>query len=317
MYLFGPVPSRRLGRSLGVDIIPLKRCSFNCIYCQLGPTTELTSERVPYGSKEEFVQELVHWLENGGTANYITFAGSGEPTLNPLLGSMIEAAKKLTSIPIAVLTNGGLFWREDVRRDIIAADFVQPTLVSAFERTFLKIHRPARTITLEKHIEGLRIFREEKKSGIYALEVMIVKGINDTPEEIDALRELIYAIKPDFVDLNTPVRPPSSKDIQPVDFDTLCEIGRKLSYPHRVLTPHAKGFLPLKVTDSKLVEILSRHPDSLEGISIILGENIESVRSRLDKLVEERLLSKVEYSGRIYYKAAERSKSDRETGIRD
>ncbi|MGB9561330.1 MAG: radical SAM protein [bacterium] len=308
MYLFGPVPSRRLGRSLGVDIIPYKRCSFNCIYCQLGETSEQSTEIKPYGNLEDFKEEFLIWLKNNGEADYITFAGSGEPTLNSLIKDMILAIQELTDIPVAVLSNGSLFFLKSVRESVMPAQFVKSTLTTSNEKTFRLIHRANPDLTLEKHIEGLTLFREERKSGLYCIEVMIVKGINDTEEEMLGLRELISRIRPDWIDINTPTRPSQNPTISPVEFERLKEIQRILDYPSRILTQFSGEFKHLEISDDKLVEIISRHPDTLENISIMFGMSVEKTREYLDRLVKIGKLSCIEKGKKVSYIAARKGK---------
>lgn len=301
MFLFGPVPSRRLGRSLGVDVIPGKRCSFNCIYCQLGPTTDLTFEISSYGRLDDFLSELILWLKNDGTANYITFAGSGEPTLNALLKDMILATKELTDIPVAVLSNGSLFHIRSVRESIMAADFVKATLTTADEKTFKLIHRTNENFTLAKHIDGLIELRAERKKGLYCLEIMFMEGINDSSKDVKGLAELIRKIQPDWVDLNTPTRP-TYTDIKPVGFEKLKEIQKEIDYPSRILLPYKGEFEPLKISDDKLIEVISRHPDNLENISLMFGLSPEKTKKYLDKLVSKGNLVCFERNGKLYYK---------------
>ncbi|HLB75136.1 MAG TPA: radical SAM protein, partial [Sedimentisphaerales bacterium] len=160
-YLYGPVPSRRLGWSLGVDIVPLKVCTLDCIYCQLGRTSKKTIERSEYASIDAVLAELTEKIEAGLVADYITIAGSGEPTLNSQLGKLLDALKKITDIPLTVLTNGTLFFRDDVRGDCAKADVVLPSLDAGDEKTFRRINRPHADISIEKLVSGLAAFRKE------------------------------------------------------------------------------------------------------------------------------------------------------------
>ena len=186
--IFGPVPSRRLGFSLGVDVIPLKTCTYNCIYCQLERTTQKTLRRAEYVAVEPILQELQHVLSLGQNIDYITFSGSGEPTLNAKLGEMIREIREMTSIPVAVLTNGSLLSEREVREDLSAADLVIPSLDAVSEEAFQRVNRPHGRLKIGAIIEGLKVFRRAFQGQLW-LEIMFVKGINDTPEEIARMRE--------------------------------------------------------------------------------------------------------------------------------
>jgi wyosine [tRNA(Phe)-imidazoG37] synthetase (radical SAM superfamily) len=211
-HLFGPVPSRRLGRSLGLDITPYKTCTFDCVYCQLGRTTNKTVQRREYIAKDSILHELRDFLAEGGAdTDYITFAGSGEPTLHSGIGEMINAIKTLTDIPVAVITNGSLLFREDVRDDLLNADLVLPSLDAATTSVFRAVNQPHESLSVDRIIEGLRMFREVFR-GEFWLEVMFVRGVNDGTDEIAALSDAISVIDPDRVQLNTVVRPPCEEE---------------------------------------------------------------------------------------------------------
>jgi len=170
--VFGPVPSRRLGLSLGVDIIPYKTCSYNCIYCQLKETTDQRIERASFLPVDKILSEVKEAIAKNERIDYITFSGSGEPTLNSDIGRLIAGTKEMTDIKVAVLTNGSLLYRPDVRRDLMKADLVKPSLDAASEKAFRKINRPHPALDLAKIIEGLRKFSEEFTGELY-LEIML------------------------------------------------------------------------------------------------------------------------------------------------
>jgi wyosine [tRNA(Phe)-imidazoG37] synthetase (radical SAM superfamily) len=201
-YIFGPVPSRRLGRSLGVDIVPFKLCPLDCVYCQLGRTTDKVSARKDYAPIDEVMSELKQRLDEGTKADFITISGSGEPTLHSRLGELINRIKAATKIPVAVLTNGVLFDDPLVRADCSRADVVLPSLDAADRQTFERVNRPCAGISIENVISGLCLFRNQFKGRIW-LEVFIVEGVNTDPQQIAALRAAIERIKPDKVQLNT------------------------------------------------------------------------------------------------------------------
>jgi len=193
-YLFGPVASRRLGLSLGIDIVPFKICSQDCIYCELGPTTEKSIERKDYAPIEDILAELKERLAEGLSVDFITITGSGEPTLNSRLGELVEKIKKITKIPVAILTNGTLFYRQDVRADCAKADVVVPSLDAGDEGVFEKINRPHPDINIEKLILGLCSFRDEYHGQIW-LEVFLVEGVNTGVEQIAEIKEAIKRIR--------------------------------------------------------------------------------------------------------------------------
>ena len=201
------MPSRRLGRSLGIDITPYKTCTLDCVYCQLGRTTEKTVQRREYVPKNLVLSELEGFLDkNEGDVDCITFAGSGEPTLHSKIGEMIDTIKTMTDVPVVVITNGSLLFLEDVRNDLMNADFMLPSLDAATTQGFHAVNQPHKSLKVKQIIEGLRIFREAFE-GKFWLEIMIVKGLNDSEDEILALMDAVSRIDPDLVQLNTVVRP--------------------------------------------------------------------------------------------------------------
>ena len=201
-YVYGPVPSRRLGRSLGIDPIPSKTCNYQCIYCQLGKTTKFTSERQDFFPKEEIYKELEESIkQNTGKFDFITFVGSGEPTLCKSLGNLILKAKKISKKPICVITNGSLLYQDDVKDDLIFSDVVLPTLDAGDEKLFIKINRPHPSIRYEKMIQGYIDFRKEF-NGDFWIEIMLMKGINDSKEELLKIKKKIDLIQPDRIDFN-------------------------------------------------------------------------------------------------------------------
>lgn len=226
-YIFGPIKSRRLGNSLGINLTPYKVCSFDCVYCQLGKTTLKTIERKEYLSIEEITRELKIWLSNNiqeaKNLNYITLSGTGEPTLNLKIEELITEIKKLTNLPIAILTNASLFNLASVRKGILACDVILPSLDAVIPEIFQKIDRPHQDIKVEEVIQGLIDLRKEFRGKIW-LEVMLVRGINDDLRYIKKLKEILAKIDPDKIHLNSPVRTTSEPNIFPVDKNKLEKI---------------------------------------------------------------------------------------------
>ncbi len=226
-HLFGPVPSRRLGRSLGVDLVPHKVCSYDCIYCQVGPTTQRTLARKEYAPTDEVLAELAEVFQAGCDCDYVTLSGSGEPTLHRDVGRIIAGIKDLTDTPVAVLTNGSLLYDPQVRKDLLRADLVIPSLDAADPETFRRINRPCVGLAFETMVEGLVAFRAEYAGKIH-LEVLVSAGINDSDEHIAGLKAIIGRIDPDRIDLNTVTRPPVDDYALPVPREELEHIRQML-----------------------------------------------------------------------------------------
>lgn len=271
-YLYGPVPSRRLGRSLGVDIVPLKVCTLDCIYCQLGKTTQKTIQRRQYVPPSAVLAEIEHRLAKGLMADFITISGSGEPTLNSALGEIVAGIKNLTEIPVAILTNGTLLYEKDVRADCAKADVVLPSLDAGDERTFRKINRPYPDISIEKLISGLSSFRDEFAGRIW-LEVFLVEDVNTDAAAIAKISEAIKRIRPDKIHLNTAVRPTAEKNVRRVDVEKLNAIAAQLGPRCEVVA----DFSPQRCTEhvvnkaQDVLSVLKRRPCSLDDICSGLG----------------------------------------------
>jgi wyosine [tRNA(Phe)-imidazoG37] synthetase (radical SAM superfamily) len=219
-YIYGPVKSRRLRVSLGISLMPYKICDFDCIYCQLGKTNCLTVTRKKYIGTDDILEELRAWLGNNSQEaeglNYITISGLGEPTLNSKVGEVITGIKKIAPCPVAVITNASLLNNTDVRRELLAADLIVPSLDTVVVKVFRQIDRPHRDITLDEIIDGLVSLRKEFRGKIW-LEAMIVKGVNDDLGQIRKLKEAVDIINPDKVQINSPVRTTADENVLPAD----------------------------------------------------------------------------------------------------
>jgi wyosine [tRNA(Phe)-imidazoG37] synthetase (radical SAM superfamily) len=228
-YLFGPVPSRRLGMSLGIDLVPHKICSLNCIYCECGCTTNLTLKRKEYVPYNDVVKELDNYFSNNPNPDYITFSGSGEPTLNSRIGDVLQFIKlKKPDIPVAVLTNGTLFYQKQPRRELLNADLVLPSLDAASELSFRKINRPFHNLNIQMYIQGLQDFRNEYKGKIW-LEVLIIPGYNDSNADLKLLKQAFDKIQPEIIQLNTLDRPGAVSDIRAATRTELhCDFGNNI-----------------------------------------------------------------------------------------
>jgi wyosine [tRNA(Phe)-imidazoG37] synthetase (radical SAM superfamily) len=313
-YLYGPVPSRRLGRSLGIDIVPFKVCTLDCVYCQLGRTTEKTIERKDYVPVEAVLAELKDKLAEGLEADFITISGSGEPTLNSRLGELIEGIKKITSIPVAILTNGTLLYKQDVRTDCARADVVLPSLDAGDEQTFRRINRPHSGLSIEKLISGLCAFRNEFAGQIW-LEVFFIEGFNTDIEQVARIKDAINRIHPDKVQLNTAVRPTAEQGIKSLSAEKLQVIAKELGEkceviadfsPPPLLLRFAKqsgsGGRHIKGKAEDLLSMLKRRPCSLSDICSALGISHNEALKYITHFQQQGVLDSQKKDGVIFFK---------------
>lgn len=300
--IFGPVPSRRLGLSLGIDIIPFKTCTLDCIYCQLGRTTNKTIERRKYTASDEILRELEKVLREGERVDYITFSGSGEPTLNPEIGKMITGIKEMTSIPVAVLTNGTLLYQPRVEADLLEADLVVPSLDGASEEVFRRVNRPHSSLTISEVIRGIKTFSRNFKGKIW-LEIMLVKGMNDSEKSINEIKKVAREIKLDKIQLNTVVRPPAEESAGALGWQDLerirsilgkrCEIIAELKKLERRAY---KGDV-----EEAILTMVKRRPLTLAGISSSLGLHQNEVIKYIGLLEREGQIKKRIHREKRYY----------------
>jgi len=308
-YLFGPVPSRRLGMSLGVDLVPKKVCSLNCVYCEVGRTTKLTTDRREYILYDKVTEELDHYFLHNADPDYVTFSGSGEPTLNSRIGDVLNfIKKKKPDIPVAVLTNGTLLINKQVRSELLNADVVLPSLDAATEDSFEKINRPASNVHMEEYIQGLIDFREEFKGKIW-LEVLIIPGYNNSPEDLTALKQAFKKIKPDSIQLNTLDRPGVVEEItaathtelqQIVDFWKLDNVEIIAAAPQRKNIQSYRSD-----TESAILGTIARRPCTLDDLVKILGLHINEVNKYLDVLEHENKIVYTREERGLFYSVAE------------
>jgi wyosine [tRNA(Phe)-imidazoG37] synthetase (radical SAM superfamily) len=301
-HLFGPVPSRRLGRSLGVDLIPPKTCPYHCIYCEVGPTTCQTGQRFSYQT-ETIIQEMADYLKGPGVRpDVITLAGSGEPTLNQGLGRIIREIKALSQIPVAVLTNGALLYLPEVRRELAAADIVLPSLDAAREETYHAINRPLPELSLASLLEGLAAFRREYRGRLW-LEVMLLKGLNDTEAELALLRRALAEIAPDRIQLNTAVRPVVKAAATPLDAAEMEAAAAYLGGPVEVIASFDReDIVGLAGQDDDFVEMLSRRPMTAPDLSKALGLPLVQVVARLQRLQDAGRISHHRHHDQEFYR---------------
>jgi wyosine [tRNA(Phe)-imidazoG37] synthetase (radical SAM superfamily) len=262
-YVYGPIPSRRLGQSLGIDPIPFKTCNWNCVYCQLGRTMPLTNERREYVPPAAVLAEVRATLaaHPPGAIDWVNFVGSGEPTLHASLGSMIREVKDMTGIPVAVITNGALLYQPEVREGLLAADAVLPTLVAGTEPLYRRITRPWPELTFARLVEGLIAFRQAYTGKLW-VEVMLIKGVNDTEPALRQLAVVLRRIEPDAVHITLPNRPPAEPWIEAPDAGGLVRATAILGEIAQVVHPVA-GSLHLASYENVLdavVAVITRHP---------------------------------------------------------
>lgn len=289
-HLFGPVPSRRLGMSLGVDLIPHKICSLNCIYCECGRSTTLTGERKEYVPVEEVYSELRDFFDKNPDPDYITFSGAGEPSLHSRIGEVIAFVKALRpSIPLAVLTNGTLFSDPEVRGELMQADLVLPSLDAATEEALRRINRPLRSIRPNTYIEGLIDFSQEFTGEIW-LEILILPEYNDDRENLEALKEALGRIRPHRIQLNTLDRPGTQGGLWPASHARLQEIGDFLGMEQVEIIAAPEESNKMKSyrsdLDAVILETLSRRPCTLEDLENILGLHSNEINKYLEQMKE-------------------------------
>ncbi|MCX5641921.1 MAG: radical SAM protein [Candidatus Omnitrophica bacterium] len=301
-HLFGPVPSRRLGFSLGIDVIPAKTCTLDCVYCQLGPTPELTLERKPYVSAGTIIAEVTELLQNNPRIDFLTFSGSGEPTLNYDLGKMICGLKKITSIPIAVITNGSLLYQKEARQDLMKADVVLPSLDAVSGEIFQAVNRPHPDLNAERMIEGLRKFSLEYPGKIW-LEVMLVKGINDSKAELGKIRAIIKSLRVNKIQLNTVVRPPAEEGFFPLTQLELEAAAEIIGLDCEIIAEFTGGKTTgiLQGNEELILETLKRRPLTLKDIAAITGLNLDETVKIISLLLVKKKVREKRTGNRKYY----------------
>ena len=304
-HIFGPVSSRRLGRSLGIDLVPFKTCTYNCVYCECGATKYRTTNREIFFPVKEIYTELTEF-PSSPPLDYITFSGSGEPTLSLSIGEIIRFLKdNYPSYRVAVLTNGSLLSDPDVRWDLLPADVVLPTLSTVVKQTFLKIHRPDPKISLERMLTGLVQFRKEYSGEIW-LEVFIIPGINTSDEELAGLRKIIKDINPDRVQLNTLDRPGTEEWVLPANRMELNRVETMLEFATvEKVERSPRSTLQISYTENQIEqihELLKRRPCTVEDIVSATGlHTIEVAKILGEMTATQNLQVKREERGLFYY----------------
>ncbi len=299
-YLFGPVPSRRLGRSLGVDLIPFKTCTMNCVYCQLGETTCEVSERGDYVPMQDVLAELEQWKKADGQADHITLAGSGEPTLHVHFGDVFRWVKDHTSIPSVLLTNGTLLHYPEVRAEAALADKVKVTLSAWDETSFQQIHRPAQGVRFDLLVRGERAFREVY-TGELSVEVFIVEGMNSSVENCRRIAEVVQSINPDRIDINTAVRPAAVAGVSASSEEHLKALAELFGEKALVTASFkTQGSTAMDIGEDTLLGLIKRHPATCGQLAGEFNVPEDQMYKTLQQMVTAHLLKR-ETSGRETY----------------
>ena len=305
-YLYGPVPSRRLGVSLGIDLVPRKTCTYDCIYCQLGRTTNKTLKRDAYIPAQSIIREIEEFLGRIKTpVDYITFSGSGEPTLHYHIGTIIGEIKKMTSIPVAVITNGSLLFVDEVKRDLSQADLVIPSLDAVSKTVYETINRPEVSLEIDRVIQGVVDFREQFRGQIW-IEILYCRGMNDDSSEVAKMKEVLEQINPDRIQLNTVYRPPAEDYASPLTEERLREIAESFGGKASIITPYrGDNFLGGKgEVEAQIIDALHRRPLTAEDMAEMLGLHPQEVIKHLKLLLDGNTIRHRLHGRKIFYEIA-------------
>jgi wyosine [tRNA(Phe)-imidazoG37] synthetase (radical SAM superfamily) len=303
-YIFGPVPSRRLGFSLGVDVIPYKTCSFDCIYCELGKTTCKTTKSVEMISPEAVLKELEEVLASSSlTIDYITVSGSGEPTLHPHLDLIIKKIRKISSVPIALITNSSLLFKKEVLQKVLTADVVVPSLDAPDPVVFQTINRPDPSLTFDQLIEGLINLGKCRGPRVW-LEVLLLRGINDDPGQIEKFGTYIEKINPEKIQLNTVVRPPVENYAAPLTYAQLQAIQKIWGPRAEIISGSSREMAQPagSVVESEIRDMVARRPCTAEDIAQCLGLPLEKTIDLLKDLTQEKKIIYELYNQQGFYR---------------
>jgi wyosine [tRNA(Phe)-imidazoG37] synthetase (radical SAM superfamily) len=300
---FGPVPSRRLGRSLGIDLLPFKTCTHDCVYCQLGRTEALAFRRRRFRTAGAVAEAVARALAGCGGADTLTFSGSGEPTLELGLGEMIRTLKRRFSLPVAVITNGALLCRPEVREDLMAADMVLPSLDAWTEEMFRRINRPHPRLRLGRTLEGLTAFGKAFRGELW-LEVLFVAGVNDAPQDLPGLLRWVERVRPGRIQINTVVRPPAEPWARAVPTDRLEEIRQALGPCAEIIAPfrgEAERVARAGLED-RVLEMVLRRPLTAADVVATLGIEAKGAEAFLDGMARRHGLVREQVGDRVYYR---------------
>ncbi len=300
-YLFGPVPSRRFGLSLGVDLTPFKTCSFDCVFCQLGRTNNLTIERKEYVPIYDVCAELEEWLNMNVPADYITLAGSGEPTLHSRFGDVLEFIRTHTRIPAVLLTNGTLLDQPGVREAAARAHIVKVSLSAWDTAGYVSINRAHPDLTFDHLVEGLIQFRDYFNGTLW-MEVFLIGGMNSSPNDVKKIAQLAKQISPDRIHLNTAVRPPAHDFVSPLTDGELTSLAPLFDPPAEVIKKFKATRKPdIRANEENLLEMLRRRPCTSEQIAEALGMHLNEVSKYVGKLLRTNRIREIRQNHNVYY----------------
>ncbi|MGB2988458.1 MAG: radical SAM protein [Candidatus Zixiibacteriota bacterium] len=295
-FVYGPVPSRRLGISLGVDVVPYKNCSYDCIYCQLGKTTNHSIQRKSFVPIDSVISDVKKVLNENSDIDYITFSGSGEPTLNQDICEMITRVKSFTQIPVAVLTNGSLLWDRRVREDVTRADLVVPSVDAVSEDIFQKVNGPIKGLGVKKVLDGIREFCKDYRGKVY-LEIMLVKDVNDSEEEIRRINQFVGELNVDRIQLNTVIRPPADPGARPLDRQELLKIKALFdpSLPVEIVADFDRTTSKAyhKDLEQAIIEFLKRRPARRDEMATALGVHPNEIAKYLQALEKSKRIKRL------------------------
>ena len=306
-YLFGPVPSRRFGRSLGVDLTAFKTCSLDCVFCQLGRTTHKTVERREYVDIEEVLRELQEWLRTDGEADYITLAGSGEPTLHERFDDIFALIKKKSDIPSLLLTNGTLLHLPEVRKAAALADVVKVSLSAWDQLSFGWVNRPHSELRFTELVKGQKAFRSEY-SGRLWMEIFLMSGINTVPGDVEKIARIAEEIRPDRIQFNTAVRPAAEDFVVPVSNERMADLSSLFHPQAEIIADFSKQKdLNLKANRESVLAMLRRRPCTADQIACGFGMHLNEVSKYLGSLLRAEEIRIEKTTGKVYYTASEKN----------
>ncbi len=305
-HIFGPVPSRRLGFSLGIDLVPFKTCSYDCIYCQLGRTTNKTMTRKEFVPVAEIITELKTILNKNIRIDYITLSGSGEPTLYSRLDELIAAVKRLTAIPIAVLTNGSLLWDKDVRHGLQNADLIIPSLDAGTEEMFRYVNRPCGELSFEEVVDGIVGFSRRYRHNVW-LEVFLLNGVTSIRAEVQRINSIVKKIHPAKIQLNTVKRPPAESFAFAVPPDQMQKLAEYFEGEVEIISDFAGAASDtrFKAAKTEIINLLKRRPCSLDDISGGLNLHKNEILKYIGELAENNVIVYHEHNHILYYSVKE------------
>ncbi len=301
-HLFGPLMSRRFGRSLGIDLCPMKTCSYDCIFCQLGKTPQKTTKREEFFPLEDICNEIAHWLKTDGNAEYITLAGSGEPTLYSRFGELTDFIHSKTDIPVLLLSNGSLFWQKEVREAALKIDVVKLSMSVWNQDLFDRINRPVSGLIFEDMVNGEIEFRKKYK-GKLILEVFLLEGINATQSDVRKIAQFAKQIKPDTIHFNTVTRPAAEGFAHSVAKKEMEQFSEMFT-PHAEIPPEISGtpLLNKDIDEEKIMDLIRRRPVTLKQLADTFGAHPNEIAKITGKFLRDGKIAIKNEHGENYFK---------------